>query len=138
MKKFVTEHRVGYAETDAMGIVHHSNYIRWFETGRNELLRSIGYPYSRMEQLGIWLPVIGVSCEYKSPAVFDDMVVIYTWVDKLKGASIYLNYEVRDKETEALLVKGMSSHGVTDPDLVPIRLKKRFPELYDRMAGAAK
>ena len=138
MRKFEMEHRVGYAETDAMAIVHHSNYIRWFEMGRNDLLRSIGYPYSELERLGVWMPVIGVSCEYKTPAVFDEVVLIRSWIEKLKGASVYLGYDVVNKETGKLLVTGHSSHGFTDPDLTPLRLKKHFPELYERMANASK
>lgn len=126
MKKFEMEHRVGYAETDAMGIVHHSNYIRWFEMGRNDLLRTIGYGYADLEKMGVWMPVIGVSCEYKNPAVFDELVTIRTWIAKMKGASIYLDYEVVRKGTEEVLVTGSSSHGFTDPDLVPLRLKKPF------------
>lgn len=138
MRKFEMEHRVGYAETDAMAIVHHSNYIRWFEMGRNDLLRSLGYPYSELERMGIWMPVIGVSCDYKTPSVFDELVIIRSWVEKLKGASVYLGYEVINKETGQIHVTGNSSHGFTDPDLVPMRLKKDFPDLYERLAAAAK
>ncbi|MEG0830691.1 MAG: thioesterase family protein [Anaerovoracaceae bacterium] len=138
MTKFETEHRVGYAETDAMAIVHHSNYIRWFEIGRNELLRSIGYPYSMLEKIGVWMPAIGVSCQYKTPAVFDEVVVIRSWIEKLKGASVYLGYEVVNKETQQVHVTGMSSHGFTDPDLVPLRLKKSFPDLYAQMSETVK
>ncbi len=138
MRKFELEHRVGYAETDAMAIVHHSNYIRWFEMGRNDLLRTIGYPYSELERQGIWMPVIGVSCEYKSPAVFDEVVIIRSWIERLKGASVYLGYEVIGKEKGDLKVTGASSHGFTDPDLVPMRLKKNFPDLYEKMDAAAK
>lgn len=138
MRKFEIEHRVGYVETDAMGIVHHSNYIRWFEMGRNDLLRSIGYPYSEMEHMGVWMPVIDVTCKYKAPAVFDEMVIIRSWVEKLKGASVYLGYEVISKETGEVKATGSSSHGITDPELVPMRLKKNFPQLYERLAAAAK
>ncbi len=138
MRKFEIEHRVGYAETDAMAIVHHSNYIRWFEIGRNDLLRAIGYPYSELERLGIWMPVISVNCSYKTPCVFDEVVIIRSWVEKLKGASVYLGYEVIGKADGQVKVTGNSSHGFTDTELVPIRLKKHYPELYDRMAGAAK
>ena len=138
MRKFEMEHRVGYAETDAMAIVHHSNYIRWFEMGRNDLLRAIGYPYSELERLGIWMPVIGVNCEYKTPSVFDVVVIIRSWIDKLKGASVYLGYEVLNKETGQVRVTGSSSHGFTDPDLVPLRLKTEFPDLYERLAAAVK
>lgn len=138
MKKFEMEHRVGYAETDAMAIVHHSNYIRWFEMGRNDLLRCLGYPYSELEKLGVWMPVIGVTCNYKTPSVFDEVVIIRTWVDKLKGASVYLGYEVVGKEDGQVKVTGTSSHGFTDPDLVPMRLKKTFPDLYETLVTAAK
>lgn len=138
MRTFEMEHRVGYAETDAMAIVHHSNYIRWFEMGRNYLLRRIGYPYSELEKMGIWMPVIGVSCQYKSPSVFDEVVVIRCWVEKLKGASVYLAYEVLSRETGQVKVTGNSSHGFTDPDLVPLRLKKEFPDLYEKLAAAGK
>lgn len=138
MRKFEIEHRVAYAETDAMAIVHHSNYIRWFEMGRNDLLRSIGYPYSELERRGIWMPVIGVTCEYKSPAVFDELVIIRSWIEKVKGASVYLSYEVVSKETGAVKVTGTSSHGITDTDLVPLRLRKTFPDLYERFMAAVK
>lgn len=138
MTVFETEHRVGYAETDAMAIVHHSNYIRWFEMGRNDLLRAIGYSYARLEQMGVWMPVLDVTCQYRSPAVFDELVIIRSWVTKLKGASIYLEYEVVRKETEELLVTGSSSHGFTDTDLVPMRLKKEFPELYEELSRVTK
>ena len=138
MRKFEMEHRVGYAETDAMAIVHHSNYIRWFEMGRNDLLRSLGYPYSELEQMGIWMPVIGVTCDYKLPSVFEEVVILRSWVEKLKGASVYLAYEVIGKEDGKIRVTGSSSHGFTDPELVPMRLKKSFPQLYERLAAAAK
>ena len=138
MRKFEIEHRVDYAETDAMAIVHHANYIRWFEKGRNDLLRSIGYPYSELEKMGVWMPVIGITCDYKAPSVFDEVIVIRSWVEKLKGATVCLGYEVISKETGEVKVTGTSSHGITDPKLVPIRLKKNFPELYERLADAAK
>lgn len=138
MRKFETEKRVIYYETDAMGIVHHSNYIRYFEIGRTEMLRDIGLPHAQLEEMGIWIPVLDVACEYKMPAVYDDQLIIRCWVDKLKGASIYIHYEIVRKETGEILVTGRSSHGFTDPNMVPLRLKKEFPEVYERMAGAVK
>ena len=88
--------------------------------------------------MGIWMPVIGVTCDYKVPSVFDEVVIIRSWVEKLKGASVYLAYDVVGKEDGQVRVTGSSSHGFTDPDLVPMRLKKNFPELYERLAAAAK
>lgn len=65
-----------YADTDAMGVVYHTNYIKWFEVGRCELLRSIGYPYARMEEEGVLLPVAECNCKYRLPAVYDDLLEI--------------------------------------------------------------
>lgn len=138
MRKFEIEKRVIYYETDAMGIVHHSNYIRYFEIARTEMLRAIGYPHAELEKMGIWIPVLEVSCEYKIPAVYDDLLTIRCWVDKLKGASIYIAYEIIRKETGELLVTGKSGHGFTDPNLTPIRLRREYPHVYRAMAGAEK
>ena len=80
MKSEITPyiHRAQYYETDRMGIIHHSNYIRWMEEARNDFLSKIGYSYSRMESEGITSPVVSVSCEYRSPVRFDDAVEIKT------------------------------------------------------------
>ena len=88
MKQYASKIRVIYADTDAMGIVYHMNYIKWFEIGRNEYLRQIGYPYSRLEKEGIWLPVLGVTCEYKRPAKYDDVLLIKAGISELKNATV--------------------------------------------------
>lgn len=137
MKVFEMEHRVGYAETDAMAVVHHSNYLRWFEMGRVDMMRKIGYPYSEMEKLGVWIPVISAECHYKAPAVFDDVVVIRTWMEKMGGASIYMAYEVIKKENGEVCVTGTTSHAITDPDMKPLRLKRKYPEMHAAWAKLA-
>lgn len=137
MRVFEMEHRVGYAETDAMAVVHHSNYLRWFEMGRVDMCRQLGIPYSRLEEMGIWIPVINVNCEYKVPAVFDDEVIIRTWVNKVKGVSLFVEYEVVKKETGEVCVTGTTGHAITDPDLKPLRLKKMYPEIYVLLESAA-
>jgi len=136
MKKYETVHRVGYAETDKMAIVHHSNYIRWFEMARVDMMRQMGYPYSEMEAMGIWIPVIDVNCQYKTPCVFDEEVIIRTWVSELKGVSFHMSYEVVNKETGELRVTGTSGHAITDPQLKPLRLKKQFPDIYEKLLEA--
>lgn len=133
MKKNSCEARVIYADTDAMGIVYHTNYIKWFEVGRTEFLREIGYPYSRMEKEGIWLPVASVECEYKLPAVYDDVLEIHSWVHQLKAATIVMAYEIYRKATGELLVTGKTKHAITDPKLKPVRLKTANPELYKKL-----
>lgn len=123
--------RVIYADTDAMGVVYHTNYIKWFEVGRTELLRSMGYPYVRLEEEGILLPVVECNCKYKRPAVYDDMLEITAWVAEMKGATITLEYEIRKQETGALLVTGSTKHAVTDPGFKPIRLREKNKGLYE-------
>lgn len=123
--------RVIYADTDAMGVVYHTNYIKWFEIGRSELLRSIGYPYARMEQEGVLLPVAECGCKYKAPAVYDDLLEINAHIADMKGATVTLEYEIRRQETGELLVTGFTKHAVTDPDFKPIRLRDKNRELYE-------
>jgi acyl-CoA thioester hydrolase len=129
-KKFYSEVRVIYADTDAMGVAYHGNFIKWFEIGRTEYLRQIGYPYARLEKEGIWLPVTEVACKYKRPALYDDLLRIASWADELGGACIAMGYEILRKGSGELLATGKSWHGITDHSLKPIRLKKLLPELY--------
>jgi len=133
MQKHYTEIRVIYADTDAMGIAYHGNYAKWFEIGRTEYLREIGFPYSVIEKEGLWLPVRTLTCNYKAPAVYDDILQITTWVGKLGGASIEMNYEITRKDTNDILVTGMTGHAVTDENLKPVRLKKQFPEVHAKI-----
>ncbi len=133
MVEWTNEIRVPYADTDAMGIVYHSNYIKYFEVGRGELLRGIGFPYRRMEEEGIMLPVIECACKYKTPAVYDDVLEVRSMVAEVKAATITLHYEIRRQEDGVLLVTGMSKHAVTNTSLKPVRLKAHFPSLFDQL-----
>lgn len=133
MVEHKTSIRVIYADTDAMGVVYHTNYIKWFEVGRSELLRSIGYPYAKLEEDGILLPVAECSCKYKLPAVYDDMLEITAQIAEMKGATVTLKYEIRRQATGELLVTGSTKHAVTDPAFKPIRLRDRNRGLYDRL-----
>jgi acyl-CoA thioester hydrolase len=126
-----TEIRVIYADTDAMGVVYHTNYIKWFEVGRCELLRSAGYPYARMEEEGVMLPVAECNCKYRLPAVYDDLLEITARIGEMKGATVTLEYEIRRKETEELLVTGWTKHAVTDAKFKPIRLRDKNRGLYE-------
>ena len=131
MKKYYTDVRVIFADTDAMGIVYHTNYIKWFEVGRTEMMRQAGFPYGELEKAGMWLPVVSVNCEYKAPAYYDDILTIAAWVENLGGVSVVIGYEITKKETGELLVTGSSRHGITDKELKPLRIKTTFPEVYE-------
>lgn len=133
MVEHTTAIRVIYADTDAMGVVYHTNYIKWFEVGRCELLRSIGFPYAKLEEDGILLPVAECSCKYRLPAVYDDVLEVTARIAEMKGATVTLDYEIKRQGTGELLVTGSTKHAVTDPTFKPIRLRDRSRELYDRL-----
>ena len=76
--------RVRYAETDAMGVVHHSRYLPWMELGRTELLRQIGCSYRQTEESGYFFPIIEVDCRYHSPARYDDLVSVETTIKEIR------------------------------------------------------
>ncbi len=122
--------RVRYAETDQMGIVYHTNYIIWFEIGRTDWFRQIGQDYKTLEEKNILLPVIGVNCKYKKSALYDDPVIIRTYLKELKGVRLTFHYEILRKEDEELLAEGETQHAFVDKNQKPIPLKKRFPEIW--------
>ena len=109
-----TEIRVTYAETDAMGIVYYANYLRWFEVGRTELMRSQGIAYKEMEAQGTFLPVSEVFCKYHASARYDDVLIIETSVDFLKRASIQFAYRILRKSDGIELVTGSTLHAFVD------------------------
>jgi len=106
--------RVIYADTDAMGIVYHTNYIRWFEIGRNELMRQLGVAYTELEKFGLNLPVTKVSCHYLAPAKYDQLVVVETKFDYIKRASIKFNSKIWDENQQKVLVEGYTIHACTN------------------------
>ena len=114
--------RVRYAETDQMGIVYYANYLVWFEIGRVELLRSLGLAYSQLEKdHQRILPVIEASCRYKSPARYDDRILIETRPSLLRGSVLKFAYRIlrkgHDGEEAKLLAEGETAHVVCDDQL---------------------
>ncbi len=138
MLHYEIETRIIFADTDAMGVVYHSNYLKWFESVRNEFLRSISYPYIILEKMGIWFPVIEAHLSYKFPAKYDDIIVIRAHIAELKVASIKMEYEITNRETGQLLVTGYTRSGITDHSLKPLNARKKFPDFYKAMEEAAK
>jgi len=106
--------RVIYADTDAMGIVYHTNYIIWFEIGRTELLRSAGIVYAKMEEQGYNLPLTEVYCNYLFPARYDQIIVVETELEYLKRASMKFVYTIWDEDREKALVEGYTIHACTN------------------------
>ena len=100
------EQRVIYGDTDAGGVVYYANYFRWFETGRRELFRDLGIPYSELIADGIITPVVEAHCNYLAPARYDDIVVIETIISEIKEKSIRFEYKVLRKDGSKLLATG--------------------------------
>lgn len=121
--------RVRYAETDRMGVVYHANYFMWFEIGRCELLRAIGRSYREMEASGIGLPVIEAHCEYKSPARYDDELVVRTRGALLSPARIEFHYEISRPSDEIINAVGRTVHAAVDTTGRPCRLPDYIREL---------
>jgi acyl-CoA thioester hydrolase len=114
--------RVRYAETDKMGVVYHANYFTWFEVGRCELLRTIGKSYRDLEADGIRLPVIEAHCEYKSPALYDDELVVKTRGKLLSPARVEFMYEISRPADGILNAIGRTVHASLDTHGRPCRL----------------
>ena len=104
------ETRVTYGDTDAMGVVYHANYLRWFEIGRTEFMRHLGIAYKDIEDQGIYLPAVEVFCKYLISAKYDDLLVIETTVDSLNRASIKFSYRILRKADGAEMVRGTTLH----------------------------
>lgn len=128
-----SEIRVRYQETDQMSVVYYGNYFTWFEIGRTDYIRQAGFPYRRLEQQGILIPVVEVQCRYIAPARYDDELIIETTLEELASSKIVFSYVVRRKEDQALLATGMSKHLFTDHQMKRMNLKRRLPEVYDRL-----
>ncbi|MCM1299933.1 MAG: acyl-CoA thioesterase [Firmicutes bacterium] len=120
-----------YYETDKMGIVHHSNYIRWLEEARIDFLKQIGLPYDEMEKNGIMIPVLSVSCQYKYAVRFDETVCIKMKLEDFSGLKFKISYNVTDKKTGDIRIKAESSHFFVDGNFKPIRVKNVNPKIYD-------
>lgn len=123
------EHKAQYYETDQMGIIHHSNYVKWMEEARMDLMDQIGLNYKAMEKMEIISPVLAISVEYHSMVHFDDVVVIETRLVKYNGVKMEIEYTMTDKETGELRTTGRSSHCFLTRSGKPISLKRSYPEL---------
>jgi acyl-CoA thioester hydrolase len=127
----VTELRVRYAETDQMGVVYYANYLVWFEVGRVEFMRSLGFDYRQMEvEDGCVLPVIEATCRYKAPARYDDVILIEAGPILLKGSVLKFAYRIfrasSAREGQALLAEGETVHVVCDASMQKCLMPERY------------
>lgn len=120
MTTHTTEQQVRYAETDAMGIVHHSTYLLWYEVGRTSLLEAVGFPYHELERSGTLFPVIEYGCRLIGSCVYGDIVRIETTVERLRSRTVAFAYRVL--LGDALIATGMSKHVAVDGNHKPHRM----------------
>jgi acyl-CoA thioester hydrolase len=126
-----TSARVRYAETDQMGVVYYANYLVWFEIGRVEVLRTLGFSYSELETMhGCILPVVEARCRYRAPARYDDEILIEASPALLRGSVLKFAYKIWRKaselEEQKLLAEGETVHVVCDAQMN----KQPLPEPY--------
>jgi len=125
-----TRLRVRYAETDQMGVVYHSNHLIWFEVGRVELLRQMGFSYRDMEREdGRFIAVVEAKCRYKAPVYYDEEVLVRTKLKAVRDSVIIFQYELSRAATGAVLAEGETTHIVTDS-------KMKVAPLPDKYLGA--
>ncbi|WP_017212914.1 acyl-CoA thioesterase [Clostridium beijerinckii] len=124
---------VRYAETDKMGIVHHSNYFIWFEAGRTDFIKGSNISYSEMEENGILIPLAGSNCKYIIGAKYEDELIIKTWVKQLTPVKVEFNYSVIRENDQKEIAKGSTLHVFVNNDFKIINLKKVNKEIFNKL-----
>ena len=127
------ERLVQYYETDMMGSVHHSNYVRWFEEARIWALGEVGFEYRSIEDRGIMIPVLNINVNYKKSCTYGDRVQVFLWLESFNGVKLNYRYEIRMAATGELLTTGESSHCFLTRDKKILNIKKAFPEFYEML-----
>ncbi len=127
---------VRYAETDQMGIVHHSNYPVWFEAGRTDFIRKIGMPYSKIEENGALLPLLELRCSFKGFARYEDELIVKTYIKEHTGTRLLFHYEVNKAGVDKVITEGETLHIWTNNHLKPVNIKKYRPKISELIEKA--
>lgn len=130
----LTKFRVRYSETDQMGYVYYGNYAQYFEVGRVEWLRNLGFSYKTMEDEGIMLPVINLHVKFLKPAKYDDLLTLKTSLLKKPGVRIHFSYDLFNEQSD-LLVTGETELVFIDiaknkPTKTPLQLLQKIEEFF--------
>jgi len=132
---YETTVRVRYAETDQMGVVYYANFFVWFEIGRVELLRQMGFAYKEMEQKDdSYIVVAEAHCRYLRPALYDDVLCIRTRITESRSRTIRFDYQVSNHASGELLATGETTHVICDhtgrPKTLPVKYRKLFGQAH--------
>ena len=131
-----TRLRVRYAETDQMGVVYHANHFIWFEVGRVELLRQLGFSYKDMEQQdNCFIAVVDARCRYKAPAHYDDEVLVRTRLKNVRESLVHFGYELVRLSDGMLLAEGETTHIVTDSQMNVRAIPEKYMNAFQQAAG---
>ncbi len=131
-----TRIRVRYAETDQMGVVYHANHFIWFEVGRVELLRQLGFSYRDMEASdGCFIAVVDARCRYKSPARYDDEIIVRTHIKNIRDSLIHFGYELLRANDATLLAEGETTHLVTDSEMKVTTIPRKYVDAFREAMG---
>lgn len=125
------KHKVQYYETDQMGVVHHSNYIRWFEEARVDFMEQMGMGYQEMENQGIMSPVLSAEADYLRMVYFGDVVSIEARIKEYNGIKLTIVYEVISDKTQMVHCRGYTKHCFINRDGKPISLKQHSLEFHN-------
>ncbi|HEX3351351.1 MAG TPA: thioesterase family protein [Terriglobales bacterium] len=128
--------RVRYAETDQMGVVYHANHFIWFEIGRVELMRQLGFAYRDMERdHGCFIPVVDARCRYKAPARYDDEIIVRTRLKNVRESVIHFGYELIRAGDGKLLAEGETTHMILDAKMKAAALPPDILRVFREAAG---
>lgn len=125
--------RVTYRMTDQMGIVYYGNYMEMFEMGRTHLMKACGHAYTDMERDDYRLAVIHAACDYVTPARYDDLLSIRTWIEKLTRARVHFGYEIRQAVDQSLVAHGVTHHVYLSPEGKLRRLDQKWMDRLKRL-----
>ena len=127
---FKYERKINYYETDRMGVVHHSNYIRFLEEARSRWMEELNIPMEKLENEGFTIP-LEVDCKYKHHVTSGDIIVIEPYISEFNGIRMTVNYNVTNKKTGDIVIDAFTKHCFTDRTLRPINMKKKNIEIYN-------
>lgn len=133
MVKKIFKHKltVRYFETDQMGFVYYAHYLVWFEATRTDLLKSWGFPYKKMEQMGFFLPVAEAHCKYMAPAHYEDDIIVEAWMEQLKNVSIKIAYNVKRDKDSQLLAQGYTVHTCLNQEKKIVPFPDEFRKIFE-------
>jgi len=131
--------RVRYAETDQMGVVYHANYLIWFEIGRVELMRALGFEYNRMEsEDDCYIVVAEASCRYRHPARYDELLRVRTRIAQASTRVVKYSYELLRDSDNHLLATGSTTHVICGRDGKPKQLPEKYRDQFRALADKNK